>query len=316
MENKIYSVEPVFQAKYWGGQALRARYGYESGLPNIAIAYHVIALPGHGLDNVISGTGETLSQFYANHAALFCCDSEKFPVRMDSENNVEQLSIQLHPNDAYCLAHEGERGKVECSILVQGDGDHMSIRGHHAKTREEFRRLVEEKAWDKLLRVVKIHEGEFKYTPLGTLHGSPSKPSDPNVVSLCFETNSDITYRLYDYDRNISDRPLHTEKIIDTVNIPDDQNYGVPVTPRRANGCTIYDYLDLPGAVACFRLQTDAQGSFEREQFMFMFCIEGKGTVNGYPLKKGETIFIPYKFGRLALEGNLDLGVVSYTNVQ
>ena len=45
IEKKIYYINPVFEAKYWGGQALKKRYGYEPDLPNIAIAYHVIALP-------------------------------------------------------------------------------------------------------------------------------------------------------------------------------------------------------------------------------------------------------------------------------
>ena len=161
MEKKIYYLNPVFEAKYWGGQALRGRYGYNPDIPNIAIAYHVIALPSHKLDNEVVGTGETLSQFYENHRELFGCNREDFPIRMDSENNVELLSIQLHPNDAYCLEHEGERGKVECSILVQGDCDRMAIRGHNAQTREEFRRMVEAKEWDKLLRVVEIKKGQY-----------------------------------------------------------------------------------------------------------------------------------------------------------
>lgn len=57
MEKKIYYLNPVFEAKYWGGQALRDRYGYNPDIPNIAIAYHVIALPSHKLDNEVVGTG-------------------------------------------------------------------------------------------------------------------------------------------------------------------------------------------------------------------------------------------------------------------
>ena len=64
MEKKIYFIEPVFEAKYWGGQALKERYGYTPDLPNIAIAYHVIALPQHHLDNTVRETGEKLSEFY------------------------------------------------------------------------------------------------------------------------------------------------------------------------------------------------------------------------------------------------------------
>ena len=156
MEKKIYFIEPVFEAKYWGGQALKERYGYTPDLPNIAIAYHVIALPQHNLDNTVKETGEKLSEFYRNHKELFGCNREDFPIRMGSGNKVKQISVQLHPNDEYCLQHEGEKGKFECGIFVQGDRDHLAIRGHNAKTREEFRKLVETEQWDKLFRVVTI----------------------------------------------------------------------------------------------------------------------------------------------------------------
>ena len=82
MEKKIYFIEPVFEAKYWGGQALKERYGYTPDLPNIAIAYHVIALPQHHLDNTVRETGEKLSEFYKNHSELFGCNREDFPIRM------------------------------------------------------------------------------------------------------------------------------------------------------------------------------------------------------------------------------------------
>lgn len=55
-----------------------------------------------------------------------------------------------------------ERGKFECGIFVQGDRDHLAIRGHNAKTREEFRELVETEQWDKLFRVVTIKKGSIR----------------------------------------------------------------------------------------------------------------------------------------------------------
>ena len=94
MEKKIYFIEPVFEAKYWGGQALKERYGYTPDLPNIAIAYHVIALPQHHLDNTVRETGEKLSEFYKNHSELFGCNREDFPIRMGSGNKVKQISVQ------------------------------------------------------------------------------------------------------------------------------------------------------------------------------------------------------------------------------
>lgn len=316
MERKIYFIKPVFEAKYWGGQALRERYGYNPDIPNIAIAYHVIALPQHNLDNEVEGTGETLSHFYATNRELFGCNREDFPIRMGSGNKVERISIQLHPNDEYCLEHEGERGKVECGIIVQGDCDHMAIRGHNAKTKEEFRYLVETNQWKKLFRVVEIKKGQYTYGPQGTLHGSPNKPEgkEKDMIELGFETNSDITYRLYDWDRNMPNRPLHVEKVIDTVNIPDNDNYGIDITSKEEEGCNISYFLDKPGVFTAFRIKVDKEGVFERQEFMFFFCIEGEAQINDVTIKKGETIFIPCNFGKLRIKGNVDLGGMTYRN--
>ncbi len=317
MEKKIYFISPVFEAKYWGGQALKERYGYDTDLPNIAIAYHVIALPQHNLDNEVVGTGEKLSEFYQKHRELFGCDREDFPLRMGSGNKVRQISIQLHPNDEYCLAHEGERGKYECGIFVQGDRDHLAIRGHNAKTREEFRELVEKGQWNKLFRIVTIKKGQYTYGPQGTLHGSPNAPAEDekDMIELGFETNSDITYRLYDWGRNMADRPLHVEKVIETVNIPDDQNEGVDIVEQEVDGCNVAYFVDEPGIFTAFRIRVEKEGFFERKEFMFLFCIDGEAEVNGIGVKRGETIFIPCDYGKLLIKGKAEFGGMTYRDL-
>ena len=289
MEKKIYFIEPVFEAKYWGGQALKERYGYTPDLPNIAIAYHVIALPQHNLDNTVKETGEKLSEFYRNHKELFGCNREDFPIRMGSGNKVKQISVQLHPNDEYCLQHEGEK----------------------------FRKLVETEQWDKLFRVVTIKKGQYTYGPQGTLHGSPYAPTEEekDMVELGFETNSDITYRLYDWGRNMPDRPLHVEKVIDTVNIPDNQNMGVDIVEKDVNGCKVAYFIDKPGIFTAFRIRVDENGTFERKEFMFLFCIDGEAEINGTVIKKGETIFIPCDYGTLTIKGKAEFGGMTYRNL-
>ncbi|WP_416325415.1 hypothetical protein [[Eubacterium] hominis] len=311
---KIYFLEPVFEAKYWGGQAIRERYGYETELPNIALVYHVIALPQHQLDNKVLGTDKVLSKFYHENPELFHCDREEFPIRLSEGNGVDLISIQLHPNDEYCLAHEGERGKVECLIRIQGDCDHLAIRGHHAKTKEEFCKLVKEERWDQLFRIVEIKKGQYTHTPQGLLHGEPKKTEEKDIISLAFETNSDITYRLYDHDRNMADRPLHIDKIIDTVNIPDDTNYGIDVVPRNENGCIIYDFLDEPGIFTAKRIQVKEEGIYEQTEFLFLVCLDGEAKINDIHIKKGETVFIPYNYGPLHVQGDVDLGLITYKN--
>ena len=110
MPNQIYQILPVFEERLWGGQRLRERFGYQSDLKNIAEVYNVIAIPGH-LDCTVADTGEKLSLFYHTHRELFDCETPEMPVRMIMCAAKEPLSIQIHPDDDYALAHEGMRGK-------------------------------------------------------------------------------------------------------------------------------------------------------------------------------------------------------------
>ena len=126
------------------------------------------------------------------------------------------------------------------------------------------------------------------------------------MVELGFETNSDITYRLYDWGRNMPDRPLHVEKVIDTVNIPDNQNMGVDIVEKDVNGCKVAYFIDKPGIFTAFRIRVDENGTFERKEFMFLFCIDGEAEINGTVIKKGETIFIPCDYGTLTIKGKAD----------
>ena len=73
------------------------------------------------LDNVVEETGETLSEFYENHPELFRCKKGEFPVRMSITCNEGFQSYQLHPDDAYALAHENTWGKVSGSVTLKED---------------------------------------------------------------------------------------------------------------------------------------------------------------------------------------------------
>ena len=73
--------------------------------------------------------------------------------------------------------------------------------------------------------------------------------------------------------------------------------------------------LDKPGVFTAFRIQVEEEGVFERDEFMFLFCIDGEADINGVHIKKGETIFIPCGFGELQIKGHVDLGGMTYRNI-
>jgi mannose-6-phosphate isomerase len=79
------------------------------------------------------------------------------------------LSVQVHPDDAYGLAHEGELGKTECWYIIAADPDAEIIYGHHAKDKAELRAMIEAETGH-LLTKVKVKAGDFFYVPSGTMH--------------------------------------------------------------------------------------------------------------------------------------------------
>ena len=107
----------------------------------------------------------------------------------------------------------------------------------------------------------------------------------------------------------------HVEKVIETVNIPDDQNMGVDIVEKDIDGCKVAYFIDKPGIFTAFRIRVDENGTFERKEFMFLFCIDGEAEINGTVIKKGETIFIPCDYGTLTIKGKAEFGGMTYRNL-
>jgi len=307
---KIYHIEPVFTAALWGGQQLIQDYGYQSSLSNIGECYNVIALPDH-LDCRVLENGQTLSAFYQDHRELFGCPTEYMPVRAAMACTKEAMSVQLHPSNDYALAHEGKLGKPDGVYVIKGNG--KVCFGHNAKTKDEFIELAEKGAWEKLLRYVAVQAGDFLDMPFGTIHALGA-----NMVYIEFSQNADLTYRLYDYDRQQKDpktgkpRVLHRQQVYDCVRIPDNQTAVSSLQEIVERGCSITAFHSEPGLYSCGKIQVSSRGIYQREEFYFLTCLAGAGKIANETIKAGETVFVPCDFGELLIEGDLTLTYLTY----
>lgn len=306
---KFYRINPVLEERIWGGQKIREKFGYQTELKNIAEAYHVIAIPGH-LDNPVEGENMTLSEFYHAYPQLFDCQSKDLPVRLVTACANGKMSFHIHPTDEYGLIHEGMRGKVEGGFaLTDSDEEVEYMIGHHARTLDEFKTMVENGEWNQLLRCVKGKLNDYIHTPIGTLHG---ESGDGSLIVVAFSSNGDVTYRLWDHGRTDPKRPLNLQAVYDNVTIPDDTIMPYHVEPYEENGCMVYDYYAMAGEYVGRRIKTGQGAFFEMEQFMFLLCLDGETNVNDYTIKPGETIFIPARSGKLIFDGKADICVLSY----
>lgn len=212
-------LDSVMQEKIWGGTKLHQEFGYE--LPSDKIGeYWAISAHPNGVSKIANGRyqGWDLATLYAKERSLFGNRSEPvFPLLTKILDANDWLSVQVHPDDAYALKHEGELGKTECWYVIAADEGAEIIYGHEAQTKEELAQKIKDKEWEQLLTHVPVKAGDFFYVPSGTMHAIGS-----GILILETQQSSDTTYRVYDFDRRDASghlRELHLEQSIDVLNL-------------------------------------------------------------------------------------------------
>ena len=169
---ELLLLEPVFKQMIWGGSRLKDDFGYDIPGDKTGECWAISAHP-HG-DCTLKNTeykGKTLSWLWENHRELFeNIEGNQFPLLVKIIDAKNDLSVQVHPDDAYAKEHENSLGKTECWFVLQADEGTKMVMGHHAKTKEEFIKAIENDDYEHLLNSFKIKEGDFFYIPSGTLH--------------------------------------------------------------------------------------------------------------------------------------------------
>ena len=301
---ELLFMKPYCRDMIWGGEKLKQIYGYETHSDHVGEAW-VVSAHQDGQSVVDGGTyqGATLKELWEQHRELFGdLEGDKFPLLVKLIDARDNLSIQVHPDDAYAAVHEhGEKGKTECWYVVDCDEGADIIIGHKAQTREELKILVDAGRWDELLNVLPIHPGDFFFIPAGTVHAIRS-----GTLILETQQNSDITYRLYDYGRLQDGKPrkLHLSQSLDVIRCP----HSIPET-REAEEQLCGARRQVLVRCPLFTVtKWNVEERYTMEQpfpFLIVDVLEGKGSVNGRPVKKGDHFIAPSGSGTLQFEGEL-----------
>ena len=287
----ILKMKPVFKEMIWGGHKLRDVYGYDIPSDNTGECWAISAHKNG--DCVIAGgeyDGKTLSWLFDNHRELFGnIEGNQFPLLVKIIDAKNDLSVQVHPNDEYAEEHEHSLGKTECWYVLQADEGTNMVMGHHAKTKEEFVKAIEEDDYDNLLNKFQIKKGDFFYIPSGTLHAICSG-------SLIYEAqqSSDITYRVYDYhrkDKDGNERQLHVQQSIDVTKISTEADQQELVSTSLENGTKTCMVESEFFKVYSYKM-TGKNTVANDAPFQMVSVIEGKGSLNGESVKKGDHFVI------------------------
>lgn len=307
----ILKMEPVFKEMIWGGHKLRDVYGYEIPSDHTGECW-AISAHKNGDCTIADGefAGKTLSWLFDNHREFFGnIEGEQFPLLVKIIDAKNDLSVQVHPDDAYAGEHENSLGKTECWYVLQADKGTKMVMGHHAKTKEEFIKAIEEDDYDHLLNSFAIEEGDFFYIPSGTLHAICSG-------SLIYEAqqSSDITYRVYDYhrkDQNGNERQLHVKQSIDVTNVPANIEHEKTFQKEGIQNGTKTTYIQSKYfSVDCYQM-TGENVVKNDAPFQMVSIIDGAGKIDQREATKGDHFLICSDQKETRFDGTMDVMITT-----
>ncbi len=306
---------PYFRPKIWGGRKLKTIFNYDIPDGQIGEAW-VISGYKNDASTVASGQlkGQSLRTVYHEHPELFGQPKgEEFPLLVKFLDANDNLSVQVHPDDDYAHKVEHDRGKTESWYVLQADPGSYLIYGHKAKTRAELAQMIKKGEWDNLLRKVPVKAGDFFYVPAGTIHALTK-----GIMVIETQQSSDVTYRLYDYDR-VDDqtgqkRELHTQKSIDVTTVPHvDPELDVKTTTEQ--DAVIKTLVAPPVSPHFYLWQIDLNGKWaatlNSHPYLLVTIIDGAGTLTAdsqtYEISKGTNLIIPNQLKDFTFTGKMKI---------
>ncbi len=309
--SKLYPMlfAPVLKDYLWGGRNLE-RLGRT--LPPDGVVAESWEIAGHddGTTVVTNGdfAGRPLTEVQAELRLdligtrnAWAQERGKFPLLIKLLDAAQPLSVQVHPDDAYALAHEGnELGKTEMWVVLRAQpGAELILGVTHGTTVEALRRALEAGAPEPHLHRVPVQPGDHLCVPAGTLHAIMG-----GLLIAEIQQNSNTTYRVFDWNRVGPDgkpRPLHIDKALDVIDFGAVEPVVCPAEPvAEADGCR-RTRLCHNRYFATERVEMDAggvyRGACDGSTLEIWGLIDGSASVAGEPLETVRFVLLPAALG-------------------
>lgn len=308
----ILKLTPSCKDYLWGGSRLRTDFGVQSDLNPLAEAW-VLSCHPDGPSYLPDGT--MLADYLAAHpeaAGTDCKKFEMFPVLTKFIDAKNSISIQVHPSNEYALEHEHQYGKTEMWYVLDAAPGAQLIYGFKEKiSKEAFKAAIENNTLPQVLNHVDIHKGDVFFIEAGTVHAIGK-----GALIAEIQQNSNVTYRVYDYDRRGADgkpRELHVAKALD-VAVPEPPKYDTQPMEQKENigggsrqllaRCPLF-------TVYHYAVSDTVQLAAGAESFQHILVTDGNGTIDGRLLQKGDSFLVPAGYGNFSVTGQLEMLVTS-----
>jgi mannose-6-phosphate isomerase len=313
MEQSLYPLrfKPIYKKLIWGGEKLREEYG-KSDAPektgesweiscvedNISVVANGF-LEGNTIEEVIEVyMGDVVGDWIFERFGTF------FPILTKFIHSNDYLSIQVHPGDDYAMEHHGENGKTEMWYILESEKDARLIVGFNREMdRQEFLERMQQGTLVETMNFEPVEKGDVIFMPTGRVHAL-----GPGIVLAEIQQTSDMTYRIYDWDRKDADgkgRELHIDHALNVMDFTRHENYKTAYTPVLNATTTL---ADCPYFTTRYmKFDQPVYKDFNLiDSFVIYMCMEGKVGLyypGGAPetLRKGDTILVPAALKELSL---------------
>lgn len=318
---KLYPLKfkKVFKEKIWGGRSFSEKLNMELPTEKLYGESWEVSSHKNGMSVVENGglEGKTLEELFLDYKGdlvgenIYSKYGGKFPLLIKYLDINDKLSVQVHPSDDYALRVEGEFGKSESWYILEASSDAKLIMGlKNGITPEKFAQKTKNKDFENLFNIISVKKGDFINVTPGLIHAS----LEGSVVICEVQQNSDMTYRIYDFDRLVDGklRDLHLDKameVIDYENTPQ-------ISTDRTRKSVKFDGGSKQEIARGKYFNIDKlllEGSYsdlDNDSFMIYSILEGEGSLNcdgvSYPIKKGDTWYIPPKL-EVTVDGKLEI---------
>ena len=295
MKTSILKLKPHFEYRVWANENLKTIFNLDQD--KIGEAWLISALENKSSIITNLDQPQSLLDFYNNPKnAAFFADynlNNPYPMLAKIIDAKTDLSVQIHPDDQYAKQFN-QLGKTECWYILDTKNNNEIVLGHNAKSLEAFKDAITNQQWDQLLKKQPIKKDDFIYVPAKKIHAIKA---DTLIYEL--QQSSDITYRVYDYDRldNGQKRELHLDHVFNLIETPDQD-----LAPDQISNQNDYLVANQQFYLKIIDNDQTNQYQFKEAKWIQLSVIEGAGKVNNLDANKFDSFLIAHNTN-LIIEG-------------
>jgi mannose-6-phosphate isomerase len=303
--NNLYPLKftPIFKDRIWGGHKLNQLLnkdcremplcGESWEISDVKDDISVVSngfLKGNNLEELIEVymgdlVGEKVYEKFGT----------EFPLLVKFIDANDDLSIQVHPNDELAMERHDSFGKNEMWYVIHADPGAKMISGFNRKIdKEKYLRYFKNGQIQEILNYLEVKAGDVLFIPAGRVHAIGK-----GIVLAEIQQSSDITYRIYDYNR-VDDqgksRELHTDLAVDAIDYRFEKSSKTDYEAITDKSVKLVDCQYFTTNI--LSLSTSVERDFAHlDTFVIYCCLDGKCTIGwedqSVHVEKGETILVP-----------------------